>query len=162
LVTDLVLLWTSVVLSSYGTHLKSESPQLEEYETEARERMAAANPGSDGGSGIGIGIILASTWQFVGCVSAFMALVLMGGLLFVHAIALWNRKAAYLATGALALLCMLFVYTLSQSAKHHLDWGFDTLGSGELLVALALLLVAVGSCSLVPSRSTAEIQSQRR
>jgi hypothetical protein len=151
-IIGLVALWSGIGVVTYGTHLKSESPQLKQYEWEAMQEMTHESrdddPKRDYGPGIALGVILSSAWEFVGVVSVFLGSILTGGLVVLREMYGWKKMAARIGTGILASFALLGVYPNINSGLGSFRWGFDTLGAGEWLIAAGLLLVAVGSFSL--------------
>jgi hypothetical protein len=112
------------------------------------ERIHADNPDKDLGPGLGVGVALASAWEFVGGVHVFLGFVFSGSLLVIRVLAQWNRSAAFIATGLFWLGCAWGIYVSYQAALDEFQWGFTTLGAGHSLLAIGLALGAIGSLSL--------------
>jgi hypothetical protein len=147
-IIGLVALWSGIVVATYGTHLKSESSQLKQYEREVMDRAVADHPGKDLAPGLAVGLACASAWEFVGAVSGFLGFILTSGLVVLREMYGWEKTAARIGTGILASFALLGVCPNINSGLGNFRWGFDTLGAGEWIIAAGLLLVAVGPFSL--------------
>lgn len=135
----------SVVVISYGVHLRTLSDRFGAYEKSVLAEMDAKSQGRDSAPGTAVGMILASTWWFVGCIMLFPLFIVIFALFLLRVITQWNRTIALLGSGALAVPCCLVAFAQSRSALEALDWGFATLGGGELLHGIGLVLSAIGA-----------------
>lgn len=145
LLVGLVVQAASVVIISYGIHLRTQSDRFESYEKSVLAEVDVKSQGRDYGPGIAVGMILASTWWFVGCIMLFPLFTVIFALFLLHVIAQWNRIFALLGTGALAVVCCIVAFSQTRSALNAFDWGFTTLGAGELFHAMGLVITAIGA-----------------
>jgi hypothetical protein len=135
----------SVVVISYGIHLRTRSERFEEYQESVLAEMNARSQGRDSGPGIAVGMVLASTWWFVGCLMLLPLFILIFALFLLHVIAKWNRTVMLLGIGTLAVVCLIVVLSQSRSALNSFNWGFLTLRAGETFHAVGLVLTASGA-----------------
>jgi hypothetical protein len=145
LLVGLVAQPASVVIISYGVHLRTHSARFEEHEKAVWDRIIAEDRGKDYGPGIGLGMALASSWLFVGCIMLFPLFTIIFALFAIHSLVQWNRTAALVGSGALAVACCLVAFGQPRSALTSFDWGFIVLGAGELFHAVGLVLAAIGA-----------------
>jgi len=151
-IIGLVALWSGIGVVTYGTYLKSESPQFKQYEWETIREMDNeshdGDPKRDNGPGIVLGVMLSSAWFFVGPLYICLGCWLTTGLLVLRRMHVWNKTVAWMGTASLAAFALLGVCPNINSGLASFRWGFATLAVGEWLIAGSLLLVAVGSFSL--------------
>ena len=157
-ITGLVLIWTSVVVITIGTHLQTLSPRFAEFE-QAAVKQEAGTDGEERFNPAGrMALVLSFTWQFQCCFCGFLALVFMVGGLGIRVIRQRYRELALIGAGAFGLGCLVGAVLAVGDAVRNFQWGFVTLGIGFLFSAVGLVVGGLGVvCSLtaaepVPAR----------
>lgn len=144
-IAGLALIWASVPVISYGTHLLTLSPRFAEFEkwniteqagTGGEERL---NPAGR------MVLELSFTWQYAFCISGFFACLFTAGVLGIRAVGRWHRRLALLAAAAFGLGCLAGTVLGVGEAVRSFHWGVATLGAGFLLSAAGLGVGGVGA-----------------
>ena len=140
LTVGIVLIWTSVIVISYGTYLQVFSPNYQEYEQHIVTKITSQNPGKD----LGFALTLISAWPFTAAFCAAIGLLFIFGVLTLRLIAVWSRDFMLVASGIFTSGCLLGSLLGIGEAIDSLRWGFIALSVGYLLAAGGLIFGAVG------------------
>lgn len=141
-----VMVWASVAVIPFGTHLQTQSPRFPEYERQYMADIIAARPGEDHGPNFDF---LAFSWPVVGYFCAFVGLAFTIGLSASLGLQRCNRVIGVIAAVVFGLGCVAGVRLGLAEAAESFRWGFGVLGAGYLIAAVGLGLGAlcmVGSC----------------
>ncbi len=150
LTIGIISIWTSVIVTPYGTYLQTLSPHFPEYEQHKLTKMAAAGLTSPGA---GIGLTFASAWPIVAVFCAAVGLLFIFGVWVLRSIAGWNRDLALVASGAFICGCLIGSFSGIQEAISNLRWGFLILSIGYLMSAVGLIFGAIGVLRLCLNKS---------
>ena len=141
LLAGFALIWLSVAVIPVGTHFRVNSPNY--IVTTARE-IGASNPGLDiTGTQMMIGSWFAVPFMIAYCV--VIGGIFTTGALVIHDATRRNSPIGRLAAGVFAVGCLIGAIASCAKCWYSFSWGYDTLGVGYLLAALALSLGVVGS-----------------
>jgi len=120
-----ILLYASVLVVSFGAHLREQSPWFPEYENQCMSDIFSANPGTDLGQNL---FFLGFAWPFVGCCTAFVGLAFTVGFSASFGLQRCNRVIGVFVAVMFSLGCGLGVILGQAEATESFRWGFCVLG----------------------------------
>lgn len=139
----IVLLWLCVPLLSAGTYYQAESPQYTAYWNHLAEQLRAEIGNNDAGSGQGIGLALAPSWEFAAMTYSGLAALLSIAVLVVTYSRRHNRIVTILMACAAGILCVLSAFNGAREAILCFEWQFTLLAVAQSLWASTSVLALV-------------------
>ncbi len=126
LVSILFILWVNVAAIAYGTHLQVTSANYNNYRQQIMSTIDAGDSEHDYGPGVGVGLALTESWEFVACYHSFIA-----GLGTIGVFLILLGYDSFLG-GKIVLLTLVLLYILSAltnilSVPDDWKWSFYTL-----------------------------------
>jgi len=159
LLTGIGFIWLSVVVVSWGTHLRTQSSNFETYRLATFREHAGTTEERLNPVGR-MALVMSFSWQFEFCFGAFVAAVLMAGLLGIRAVSRRYRNLSLFLAIAFSLGCLAGAVGNVSEARECFQWGFVTLGVGHLLctAGLSSVSLAVARFSLRVMRSELHLE----
>ena len=142
----IVLLFLTMPLVGYGTHLQAVSPNLQFYQKHQIDIVVAENPDKDLAPGYGLGLVMASAWPFTVLMQGVMILVFITSTLFVRALTkrIKNRNISWATFVAFVGFWIFGIFMLLRTAIENFMWDFTLLAIAQILTSIGLMIGSIG------------------
>ena len=132
--TSILATWISLPFSTWGAHLRTQSPQFNEW-------VGVIHSQFDDLPGAGLWFLY--FWPAMGFIYLFYTLLITAGMVVMWAAAKRESLPVKIISLAISIVFLLLALQTFTSVLESLFWGFYILAAGELLLVIGLV------CSVV-------------